>query len=369
MIEFDSLTFMWPVLLWSLTALPFLLLLYVAWGMRTRRRMNRYPGMVAPTQRRGGAMGFLGRHGTVLLMIVALAALLTALARPRAMLQVPTLVETVMLAIDTSGSMRAEDIKPSRIEAARNAAERFIEQMPSRVRIGIVSFASTAALVQAPTAERDDLLRAIETLPLQRGSAPGTAILVSLAELLPGSGIDVQKIINESMGEGGSRGPRGASLDSRPGSGSAGANDRGGSPQPEVAPGSHRSAAIILLTDGEGNIGPKLPEMAELAARFGVRVHTVGIGTREGITLRAEGMSARVKLDEESLRKVADVTQGEYFSAESAAELARIYKSLSTRIAFERRQSTEVTGLFAAIAAMVMLGAAGLSLLQSGRIA
>lgn len=357
----DSLNFLWPVLLWGLAALPILLMLYVWRGLRVKRHRDRFPGMVAPAQRSGGALGWIGRHGPIALMLIALTILLVAVARPRAMIQVPTLVETVMLAIDTSGSMRADDIKPSRIEAARQAAEQFIEKMPARVRIGLVSFASTASLVQAPTTERDDLRRALEALPLQRGSAPGSAILVSLAELLPGAGIEVQKIINEAMGQGPSRAAAGTSLDAR-----SSATTPQSSTEP--APGSNRSAAIILLTDGEGNIGPKLQDMAELAARHGVRVHTVGIGTREGVTLRAEGMSMRVRLDEESLRKVADTTLGEYFAADTASELGRIYRSLSSRIAFERRQSTEVTGLFAAVAAALMLLAAGASLLRTGRV-
>jgi Ca-activated chloride channel family protein len=358
----DSLNFIWPALLWGLALLPILLLLYVWRSARVKRYRDRFPGMLAPAMRGRGLLGRIGRHAPVALLMIALAVLLVAMARPRAMIQVPTLVETVMLAIDTSGSMRADDIKPSRIEAARQAAERFIEKMPPRVRIGIVSFASTASLVQAPTTERDDLLRALQSLPLQRGSAPGAAILVSLAELLPNAGIEVQKIINESMGQGQGRAPAGTSLDAR-------GNAAPGAPTAEVAPGSNRSTAIILLTDGEGNIGPKLPEMTALAAQHGVRVHTVGIGTREGVTLRAEGMSMRVRLDEDSLKKVADATLGEYFAADTATELGRIYQSLSSRIAFERRQSTEVTALFTAAAAALMLLAAALSLQRTGRIA
>lgn len=363
MIEWQSLSFVWPPLLWSLAALPLIALLYAAHGWRVRRRRLRYPGMLAQSQRRRGLVGWLARHGTIVVMLAALAVLLIALARPRAMLQVPTAVETVMLAIDTSGSMRAEDVKPSRIDAARAAAQAFIEKMPSRVRVGIVGFASTAALLQAPTAERDDLLRALDALQLQRGSAPGSAILVSLAELLPGAKIDAQKIINEAMGGASPRGePRGTSLDARTSA------ERSAEPE-AAAPGSNRSAIIILLTDGEGNVGPKMLEMAELAARHGVRVHTVGIGTREGVTLKAEGMSMRVRLEEEGLRKVADLTLGEYFPAESARDLEKIYRGLSARIALERRQTTEVTGLFAAAAALLMLGAAGMALLRSGRIA
>jgi len=360
--SFDSLSFIWPTLLWSLVALPILMIAYVAHVYRLGRQRTRYPGLLSASRQPTGWWGGLARHGGLVLMGLALALLLIALARPRAMLQVPTAIQTVMLAIDTSGSMKADDIKPSRIEAARTAAETFIERMPSRDRIGLVGFASTAALLQAPTHERDELLNALSALSLQRGSAPGAAILVSLAELLPSAGIDAQKIINESMTDPNrARPPQGQSLEQR--------RDRSAVESPEVAPGSNRSAVIILLTDGEGNVGPKALEMAALAARHGVPVHTVGIGTREGSTLRAEGMSMRVRLDDETLTKVADLTLGEYFPADSAKELARIYQSLSARIAFERRATTEITGLLAAAAAALMLVAAALSLLRAGRIA
>lgn len=362
MMSFDSLSFIWPTLLWSLLALPVLVLAYLVHLYRLGRQRTRYPGLLSAGPQRSGGRGVLARHGGIVLMACALGLLLIALARPRAMLQVPTALQTVMLAIDTSGSMKADDIRPSRIEAARTAAETFIEQMPSRVRIGLVGFASTAALLQAPTHDRDELLNAIRALTLQRGSAPGAAILVSLAELLPSAGIDVQKIMNDSVTDPNRAGrPQGQALDAR--------RERSAAEPAEVEPGSNRSAMIILLTDGEGNVGPKALEMAALAARHGVRVHTVGIGTREGSTLRAEGMSMRVRLDEATLTQIADLTLGEYFPADSARELARIYQSLSARIAFERRATTEITGLLAAAAAVLILIAAALSLARTGRIA
>ena len=133
--------------------------------------------------------------------------LCVALARPQAVLMAPLREATVMLVLDTSGSMRATDLKPSRIEAAQNAARQFIEGKPAQLRVGLVTVAGTAALAQAPTEERDALFKALESLPLQYGSALGTGVLISLEALLPGSGIDAQKIINESSEPGAAKKP------------------------------------------------------------------------------------------------------------------------------------------------------------------
>jgi Ca-activated chloride channel family protein len=296
------------------------------------------------------------------------------------MLLMPTAVESVILAIDTSGSMRAADVKPSRIEAAQAAARSFIDGMPSRLRVGVVAISGTAAVVQSPTTERDDLYQAIDSLQLQRGSAIGSGILVSLAELLPGAGIDVQKILNEASGDGPRPGAGGTPLRGAPGRDSAGtaggtaSGARSGSQEPPktsppAEPGSNRSAAIVLLTDGQGNTGPDTLKMAELAAQQGVRIFTVGVGTPEGITLNAQGMSMRVRLDEEALKKIADITLGDYFRANDALDLRRIYKELSSRLTLERRQLTEVTAVFALAGCVLVIVAAAVSLARTGRIA
>ena len=128
-------------------------------------------------------------------------------------------------------------------------------------------------------------------------------------------------------------------------------------------------SAIILLTDGQGNTGPDTLKMAELAAQHGVRIFTVGVGTPEGITLSAQGMSMRVRLDEESLKRIADVTLGEYFRATDATDLRSIYKQLSSRLTLERRQLTEVTAVFALAGCVLVVLAAMASLVRSGRIA
>ena len=140
-----------------------------------------------------------------LLLCLGLVLLCAALARPQTVLMTPLREATVMLVLDTSGSMRAKDLKPSRIEAAQQVAQQFIQEKPSRLRVGLVTAAGTAALAQAPTEERDALLKALNYLPLQYCSALGTGLLVSLEALLPGADIDAQKIINESDAAGGTK--------------------------------------------------------------------------------------------------------------------------------------------------------------------
>jgi len=362
MIDPRTLSFLWPVLLWLLAIVPVAALAMLLLRWARSRAHTRYPGMVPPSLGSSGLWGFIGRYGPGLIALAGLALLLVAIARPRAMLVMPTAVESVILAIDTSGSMRAADVKPSRTEAAQAAARSFVDGMPSRLRTGVVSISGTAAVAQSPTTERDELYRAIDSLQLQRGSAIGSGILVSLAELLPGAGIDVQKILNEASGEGQRPGPAGSPLrgpaePTKPATTSA------------AEPGSNRSAAIVLLTDGQGNTGPDAIKMAELAAQHGVRIFTVGVGTPEGITLNAQGMAMRVRLDEEALKKIADVTLGDYFRANDATDLRRIYKELSSRLTLERRQLTEVTAFFALAGCILIIAAAAVSLARTGRIA
>lgn len=378
MIDPRSLSFLWPILLWLLVIVPLAGLSLALIGWRRSRHLIRYPGMVSPALRKKGLAGFAQRHTASLVALLGLALLLAAIARPRAMLMMPTAVESVILAIDTSGSMRAADVKPSRIEAAQAAARNFVEGMPDRLRVGVVSISGTAAVAQSPTTERDDLYRAIDGLQLQRGSAIGSGILVSLAELLPGAGIDVQKILNEASGDAPRPGPGGAPLrppGSRDGTAPATSGRSADSaaspskPRDPVEPGSNRSTAIILLTDGQGNTGPDTIKMAELAAQLGVRIFTVGLGTPEGVTLNAQGMSMRVRLDEEALKKIADITLGDYVRASTDTDLRRIYRELSSRLTMERRQMTEVTALFALAGCLLIVAAAAASMLRTGRIA
>ena len=238
--------------------------------------------------------------------------------------------------------------------AAQAAARAFVNDQPQYTRVGVVSFAGTAAVVQPPTRTREDIIAAIDRFQLQRGTAVGGGILVSLKTIFPDTEFDLR-----------SWNPRGEQSKGTP-------LDRAGrsATRPAfkpVPPGSYTSAAIILLTDGQTTTGPDPIEAARMAAERGVRVFTVGIGTEKGEMIGAEGWSMRVRLDEASLKQIANVTQAEYFYAGTATDLKKVYESLNSKLVFEQKQ-TEVTALFAAAAALFALLAALLSMLWFGRI-
>jgi Ca-activated chloride channel family protein len=280
-------------------------------------------------------------------LCLGLLLLCAALARPQTVLMTPLRDATVMLVLDTSGSMRAKDLKPSRIEAAQQAAQQFIQDKPSRLRVGLVTVAGTAALAQAPTEDRDALLKALDYLPLQYGSALGTGLLVSLEELLPGSGIDAQKIINEASEMGGGKKPAetGQSLD-----------DKKKAPTETAASASRgKHSAIVLMSDGQSNMGPELLKMAELAAKHEVKVYTVGIGTPEGDVVHIQGRSMRVKLEDEALKKVSAITQGEYFRADSTEGLKDVYDKLGYKLRFEKRAMSEISAQVALLGMLLVL--------------
>jgi Ca-activated chloride channel family protein len=260
----------------------------------------------------------------------------------------------VILAMDVSGSMRATDVKPSRIVAAQEAARAFVAEQPRTTRIGVVSFAATASVVQSPTHSREDILAAIERFTLQRGTAVGSGILISLKMIFPDVEFDLRSYNPRNNSQ------RSAALDT------AKAPDKAAAPKP-VPPGSYSGAAIILLTDGQTTTGPDPIESARMAADRGVRVYTVGVGTANGEIIGAEGWSMRVRLDEESLKTIANLTRGEYFYAGNAADLQKIYQNLNTRIFFEQKE-TEITALFAAAAAVLAFLSALLSMLWFNRI-
>ncbi len=361
MIDPRSITLAWPLMLWLLAAVPLAAALYFYLLARRRRSTLPYARLVGA----GESQSAFKRNVPVVLLLLGLTSLLFAITRPSAVVMLPSRVETIILAIDASGSMRATDVKPDRISAAQAAAKTFIAEQPGHVRIGVVSVASAAAVVQPPTDSREELEQAIDRFQLQRGTALGSGLIIALATLLPQGTIDVEKLINPRDGPN-PNAPAGRELGGGPAARPGTAAKAG--PAAPAAPGSNRAAAIVLLSDGASNIGPDPLKMAQVAADQGVRVFTVGVGTTEGATLTLNGWSMRVRLDEDTLKKIASITGGEYFRAGTAPDLKKIYKTLSAQLAFEKHQSTEVTALFVALgAALAMLGAL-LSLLWFNRI-
>jgi Ca-activated chloride channel family protein len=335
-------------MLWLLVLLPLVVAAYVALVRRKRRSAVRYSGLALARAAGGGAQ-HVRRHLPPTLFLIALALMLVAIARPAAVVTLPSQHETVVLAMDVSGSMRAADVKPNRVTAAQEAARAFVAGTPRSMRIGVVSFAATASVVQPPTHSHDDVLAAIDRFQLQRGTAIGSGILISLKTIFPTMEFDLR----------GADPRRAQSLD-RP------RNPDQTPPKPEP-PGSYSGAAIVLLTDGQTTTGPDPIEAARMAADRGVRVFTIGVGTTGGEVLGVEGWSMRVRLDEDALKSIANITRGEYFHAGTATDLKKIYEALNARLVFEKRE-TEVGALFAAAAAVVAALAGLLSLLWFNRI-
>lgn len=340
--------FVWPEFLWSLAVLPLLVLLY-RWLLQRRKKVTlQFANLALVKQVAGKGPGWR-RHVPPVLMLLALATLLVAASRPRAVVTLPLQQETIILAMDVSGSMRATDVQPNRLVAAQDAAKAFLRELPRSVRVGVVSFAGTAAVVQPPTLNREDIEASIDRFQLQRGTAIGSGIVLSLATIFPEAGIDLSQIT----------GQRNMPL---------GPGDKPPKEFTPVPPGSFSSAAIVLLTDGQRTTGPDPMDAAKMAADRGVKVYSVGIGTKEGETIGFEGWSMRVRLDEDTLKGVANLTRAEYFYAGTADDLKKVYQSLSSRLVVEKKE-TEITALFAAAAALLVLVSAALSVWWFGRVA
>ena len=349
MADWNTLEFKWPFMLWGLLVWPMWLTWRLWWG-----KTGRGPARLA------GLNNVLHR----LLEALALALLLLSLARPQAVLVQPMRDAAVMLVIDTSASMKASDVSPNRLEAARTAARQFIDSKPGLLQVGLVAVGGTAALAQVPTLQRDDLHRALDELTWQNGSALGAGLLIALDTLLPQAGIDAQKILDEA-GSPSQGTPPAASANSPP----LAKNPLDSPTDPRDRPPSPGlSKAIVLISDGEGNMGPSLSAMAALAARHQVRVHVVGVGTTAGAIVREKGMSMRTKLDEEPLRKVAQLTLGEYRRAENSSQMARVYDDLGQRMKFEKRGVSEVTHWFAVLGMALAVWAAGLGIARRGHL-
>jgi len=349
-------TFIWPQFLWLLLALPLLVLIY--WWILRRRRITalRYASLSIVREAMGKGPNWR-RHVPPVLLLFAFAAMLLASARPMASIALPSQEQTIILAMDVSGSMRAEDVEPNRLVASQNAAKAFLAELPRHVKVGIVAFAGTAQVVQPVTLSREDLSAAIDKFQLQRATAIGSAIVVSLSELFPEQRINLGDMTYSRNTD--PFAPKGRSLD----------QPRADEPPfTPVAPGSYTSAAIILLTDGQRTTGVETAEAAQMAADRGVRVYTVGVGTVDGEIIGFEGWSMRVRLDEETLKDVAGTTKGEYFYAGTAENLKQVYESLSTRLTVEKKE-TEIAGLLALLASLLVMVSAGLSLLWFNRVA
>lgn len=357
--DLNHLSLQWPLALLLLVVPASVLLLLMR------------PAVMAPARGAIGRPPVAGRLPLVL-MTVGLTLLVIALARPRAPIWQPAAIDRLMIAIDSSGSMRADDVSPSRIAVARQTARRLIEAMPTSAQVGLVSLAANAAVVQAATRDREALGSALDRLSLQPGSALGSGLAVGLAELLPEAKIDVEALVGGVSRRSGS-----ASQAASSGSGTAGATGAPRTatkkepferPESPIDVGSRKDAMLVVLADGDSNFGPDPRKIAEIAQLWGVRIYTLGIGTAQGVVLRSEGVSARVRLEEKTLREIAQISGGEYFALSDVQNLAKIYSSLSGRIGLRKRQEAEITAWFALLGMVMITIAALIGTARTGRV-
>jgi Ca-activated chloride channel homolog len=330
-------TFLWPMMLALLVLLPIGVWLYRALGRRRARTVAAYGGF-GQAQSTGGRP--LGRRRLVgpAFVLTGLTIVVLGLARPQTVVSLPSLEGTVILAFDVSASMAATDFNPTRMEAAKAAARSFVERQPATVQIGVVAFSDSGLSVQAATADQAAVLGAINRLTPQHGTSLAQGILASLTAIATAE--------NPTQGFYTNRSP-----------------DPSPSPLP---PGSHSSAVIVLLTDGENNETPDPAKAAQAAADRGIRIHTVGIGTAAGTTLELNGFRVHTQLDEAQLKQIADTTGGTYYDADTQAHLDAIYDNLAANLVI-KPQKTEVTAVFAGVGLGALLLGCLASLAWLGR--
>jgi Ca-activated chloride channel family protein len=329
-------TFVWPWLLVALALVPLVVLWYRRLlRVRTERRAQLAAlGLVAP----GALTSGRRRHLPPALFLVALVLLVAALARPEATVPEPRREGTVILAFDVSASMAATDVTPTRLEAAKAAARTFVERQPSTVKLGVVAFGGTGLVTQEATDDRAAVISAIDRLTTQGGTGLGRGLQTSLSAIV---GRPVQVAPGTAPG-GNSVEPVGPDL------------------------GYHGSAAIVLLSDGENTDDPDPVQVADLASGAGVKVYPIGLGKPEGTVLQIDGFQVATKLDEAVLEQIAERTDGRYFPAADQQALSAVYDSIDLAWTVDA-EHIELTGLVAAVAALLVLVGVGLSFAWFGR--
>ena len=333
-------SFTWPAMLVSLLLVPLFGALYVVLQRRRRRFAARYAslGLVQGATGRGPG---LRRHVPAALFLAGLTILLIALARPQTVISLPRVEGTVILVFDVSGSMAADDLKPTRMEAAKAAARDFVERQPASVQIGVVAFSDGGLAVQPPTNDQEAILAAINRLTPERGTSLAHGILAALNTIAVSAGQAV---------------PSQGNLTPAPTSAPT--------PAPE---GTYTSAAIVLLTDGENTAPPDPFDAAQTAADQGVRIYPIGVGSPAGTTLRVNGFTVHTQLDEATLQRIAQLTQGAYYNAQNEQDLRAIYQDLAPQLVI-KAEKTEVTFIFAGASMLVLLVGGAFSLLWFGRV-
>lgn len=323
----------------SLLLIPILIGLYFRLLQR-RGQDSADLGPLGMVQNQSGRHLGRRRHIPPTFFLAGVTLLLFGLARPEMLIDLPRVEGTVILAFDVSNSMAADDLEPTRMEAAKTAARAFVENQPSTIQIGVVAFSNGGLIVQQPTNDQAEILATIDRLSPQGGTSLAQGIFTSL------NAIADEPIVfdEEALAEG------------------------------ELADGlqalqieDYSSAVILMLTDGE-NTGLIEPlAIAQVAAEAGVRIYPVGIGSAEGAVIEIEGFNILTQLDEATLEEIASVTNGLYYHAKEEEELQEIYESIDLQLTIDG-EKMEVTALVAGISILVLIVGGLLSMRWFGRI-
>jgi Ca-activated chloride channel family protein len=326
-------SFTWPLMLVSLLIVPFLVVAYLEL-IEHRSRTAAALGIqfTDATSRRGLIRR---RHVPPLLVLTAITLLLISLARPTMVFALPHLEGTVILAFDVSTSMKADDLKPTRMDAAKQAATTFVKKQPSTVKIGVVAFGDSAVMMLQPSDVQDDVLAAIDRLEPQGGTSLSEGMFSALGAIA-GKALDIPENASED------------DLLSR-----------------DI--GHFGSAVIVLLSDGEhtSRVDPLI--VAEIAAGAGVRVFPIGIGTPKGATLTVDGYSVATALNEPLLKEIATTTDGTYLRAEDEDQLTETYQKIDLKLT-TKGEDIEVTSVFAGAALFLLFLGSVLTICWSGRV-
>jgi Ca-activated chloride channel family protein len=333
-------SFIWPVMLLLLILVPLFAVLYIVLQRRRQRLAAQYSrlGFVQGALAHGPG---IRRHIPPAIFLTGFTILMIALARPQTVVSLPKQEGTVILAFDDSGSMAADDLKPTRMEAAKAAARDFVESQPLSVQIGVVAFSDNGFTVQAPTNDKDAIFAAINRLAPQRGTSLANGIFASLNTIAAGAGQAPHLYSNVTP-----------------------------SPTPSPTPvpkGTYTSAVIVLLTDGENNESPDPLAAAQTAVDRGVRIYTVGIGSATGTTVHVNGFTVHTQLDEAMLQQISQLTGGAYYNAENEQDLLKIYDNLNPQLVI-KPEKTEVTSIFAGTSILLLLAGGVFSLLWFSRL-
>lgn len=334
-------SFIWSSLLYLLLCVPLLVLLYLRIQKRKRESAARYGSFGALHDSSGGSAP-RRRQLPAIIFLIGITILILSLARPQATISLPKIEGTVILTFDVSGSMVADDLKPTRMEAAKAAALEFVENQPTSVQIGVVAFSDGGITVQSPTDQREEIIATIERLVPRRGTSLGNGILVALNTIVVDAG-DPSFLSTSDLSD---------QTQPEPGS---------------VPEGWYPSSAIVLLTDGENNQDPDPILAADLAADFGVRIYTVGIGSAEGAIINVEGFTVLSQLNEPILQYISATTGGVYYNAGNEEELRRIYNDLEPKLSI-KSESMEVTSILAGFGILLFVVGGAISLLWFGRV-